>query len=58
MVYTGFKKLKNKIKSEGKSEQSAGNIAAAIMRNKYKESDIKKHQKSGTSMRNVTPKKK
>lgn len=55
--YIGFKGLTKKIEDEGKSEAYAKGTAAKIMRNKYEAKDIKAHQKSGTSMRHVKPKK-
>lgn len=57
MAYVGFSKLKGMLSKE-KGVKDAGAIAASVMRKKYKESDIKKHQHSGTSMKNVKPKKK
>lgn len=58
MPYCGFKSLTKKVQGEGKSKKSAEAIAASVMNKKYKKSDIKAHQKSGTSMKNVKPKKK
>jgi hypothetical protein len=57
MAYEGFKKLKAMIGKKGGASDPAA-IAAGIMRKKYKQSDIVKHQQSGTSMKNVSPKKK
>lgn len=56
MSYVGFSKLKEMI-AKNKGAKDAGAIAASIMHKKYKESDIKKHQKSSTSMEHVKPKK-
>lgn len=56
MSYTGFKKLREKLsKEKGVSNPSA--IAASVMRKKYSQKEITKHQESGTSMKNVKPKK-
>lgn len=57
MAYVGFKKLTKKVEDEGKSKKYAEGVSASVMRNKYKEKDIKSHQKSGTSMKKVKPKK-
>lgn len=57
MAHVGFKKLVKKLESKGKSAKNAGGIAAKVMHEKYKEKDIKAHQKSGTSMAKVKPKK-
>ena len=35
MAYMGFKKLKSKLESEGKSPKAAGAIAASVGRKKY-----------------------
>lgn len=56
--HIGFKKLEEKVEKEGKSKKYAQGVAAKVMHEKYKEKDIKSHQKSGTSMKNVKPKKK
>ena len=56
MAYEGFKKLKEKLAQNG--AKNPGAVAATVMHKKYKEKDIRKHQESGTSMKNVTPKKK
>lgn len=55
--HIGFKGLTKKVEDEGKSKKYAQGVAAKVMHEKYKEGDIKKHQKSGTSMKNVKPKK-
>ena len=55
MSYLGFKKLKEKLSESG--AKNPGAVAASVMHNKYKEKDIKKHQQSGASMKNVKPKK-
>lgn len=55
--HIGFEGLTKKVESEGKSKKYAQGVAAKVMHEKYKESDIKKHQKSGTSMAKVKPKK-
>lgn len=55
--HIGFKALTKKVESSGKSKKYAEGVAAKVMHEKYKKSDIKKHQKSGTSMKNVKPKK-
>lgn len=47
-MYEGFKKLKAK---------NPEAVAASIMHKKYKQKDISKHQQSGTSMKEVKPKK-
>ena len=56
--HIGFKKLTEKVEAQGKSKKYAQGVAAKVMHEKYKEKDIKAHQKSGTSMANVKPKKK
>jgi hypothetical protein len=57
MPHIGFKKLTKKVEEEGKSKKYAAGVAAKVMHEKYKEKDIKAHQKSGTSMAKVKPKK-
>jgi hypothetical protein len=56
--YIGFDALAKKVEGEGKSKKYAEGVAASVMHKKYKEKDIKAHQKSGTSMKKVAPKKK
>ncbi len=56
--HIGFSKLTSKVESEGHSKKYAEGVAAKVMHEKYKEKDIKSHQKSGTSMAKVKPKKK
>lgn len=53
-MYMGFKKLKEKL---SKTTKNPGAVAATVMRKKYKQKDISKHQQSGTSMEHVKPKK-
>jgi len=56
MSYISFKRLRAKLaKKPGITNPDA--LTASIMRKKYKKKDILKHQQSGTSMRNVKPKK-
>ena len=56
MSYVGFKKLQKIMAAKGATNPAGA--AASVMRKKYKQSDITKHQKSGTSMKSVDPKKK
>jgi hypothetical protein len=46
--YTGFKKLTDKLKKQGKSEDSAKAIAATVTKNKHTKKATKTHQKSDT----------
>jgi hypothetical protein len=55
MAYVGFNKLKNMMAKSG--AQNPAGAAAAVMRKKYKKSDIVKHQQAGTSMEHSKPKK-
>lgn len=56
--YIGFDNLVKKVEASGKSKKYAEGVAAKVMREKYKKKDIVAHQKAGTSMKNVKPKKK
>ena len=58
MAYVGFKKLKKKIQSSGKSAKSAGAIAASIGRKKYGKTKFQKAAASGTKMRGMSAMKK
>lgn len=55
MAYYGFKKLTDMLNKSGANNPEGA--AASIMNKKYKKADIIKHQQSGTSMKNVKPKK-
>ena len=55
--HIGFDALAKKVEASGKSKKYAEGVAAKVMHEKYKEKDIKAHQKSGTSMAKVKPKK-
>lgn len=57
MSYSGFKKLKEMLTKKS-GIRNPGGAAASIMRKKYKQSDIVKHQQAGTSMEHTKPKKK
>jgi len=56
MAHVGFKKLRAMLARKG-NVSNPGAVAASIEHKKYKEKDIVKHQQSGTSMKNVKPKK-
>ncbi len=55
--YEGFKKLKARLAKNPKVD-NPGAVAASIGREKYGKKAFQSHAASGTSMKNVTPKKK
>jgi len=55
MSYVGFKKLSEMIKKNGAKNPNA--VAASIARKKYGNKAVQEHAASGTSMKNVRPKK-
>lgn len=55
--HIGFDNLVKKVEAQGKPKGYAEGVAAKVMREKYKKKDIIAHQKSGTSMAKVRPKK-
>ncbi len=56
MAYVGFNKLKAMIAKKG-GVKNPGAVAASIARKKYGKEELQKHAASGTSMKNVKPKK-
>jgi hypothetical protein len=57
MAYVGFKKLKNKIKRSGKSDEAAGAIAATIGRKKYGKKKFQTAAAKGKKMKGMKKKK-
>lgn len=57
MGYEGFKKLKKTL-AKNPNVTNPEALAASIGRKKYGNKEFEKHASSGTSMKNVTPKKK
>lgn len=53
MAYIGFKNLKNKLQSQGKSPKAAEAIAASIGRKKYGDKKFNKAAAQGKSMRGM-----
>jgi|TARA_R100000482_G_scaffold123773_1_gene74571 hypothetical protein len=56
MAYMGFKKLKSKLESEGKSPKAAGAIAASVGRKKYGAKKFNKAAAEGKSLRGAAAK--
>lgn len=56
MAYTGFAKLKAMLAKKG--ARNPGAVAASIGMKKYGKKKMEQHAHSGTSMKNVSPKKK
>lgn len=57
MSYIGFSKLKKMIAKKG-GAKDPGAVASSIMRKKYSQKEITKHQQSGMPMKNAPHKKK
>lgn len=58
MAYVGFKKLKKKIQSSGKSAKSAGAIAASTGRKKYGKKKFQAAAAKGKKMKGMSAMKK